>query len=144
MICPKCKHDLGPINPREEGRCPYCNFDLSNWNPFAPPKSSPDTPPHVDYEPPAPNSSGTSSESLSGGVGDSITGLGNAICVVGIIASVIIGGSIVSKDDDLFLIGLLIIGLGCFLSWLSTLLLRGFGQLVSDTAIIRQLLQNRK
>lgn len=143
MICPKCKKDLGQINPQEQGRCPYCNYDLRSYDPYAPNKTS-DPPPHKDYEPPAPNPSGTSSESLSGGVGDSITGLGNAICVVGIIASVIIGGSIVSKDDDLFLIGLLIIGLGCFLSWLSTLLLRGFGQLVSDTAIIRQLLQNRK
>lgn len=124
MICPKCKKDLGQINPQEQGRCPYCNYDLSNYDPYAPIKT--------------PSTTGN----LSGGVGDSITNLGNIICAIDIIASFIWGIVLMSKE--LVALGLLVIGLGCFLSWLSTLLLRGFGQLVSDTAIIRQLLQNRK
>lgn len=127
MICPKCQHILYS----DDTSCSHCGYVLTEDDLRS-------------YDPYAPNPSGTSPKSLSGGVGDSITGLGNVICVVGIIASVIIGGSIVFNDDDFFLIGFLIIGLGCFLSWLSSLLLRGFGQLVSDTAIIRQLLQNRK
>lgn len=56
----------------------------------------------------------------------------------------IAGFVLISLDEDLTLLGILIMALGSLLSWLSTLLLRGFGQLVSDTAIIRQLLQNRK
>lgn len=143
MICPKCKKDLGQINPQEQGRCPYCNYDLRSYDPYAPIKT-PDTTSHVDYEPPAPNPSGTSSESLSGGVGDSITGLGKTVCAIGIIASFIIGIIFLCSDEHLVVVGFLIMALGSFLSWLSTLLLRGFGQLVSDTAIIRQLLQNRK
>lgn len=144
MICPSCKHDLGPINPREVGRCPYCNFDLSNWDPATSPNPSSGTPqPHP------------VSRNISGGVGDSILNLGSIVYIIGIIASVIAGIVLISKSNDLPYYyeemkstmiwgGLLVMGLGSLLSWLSTLLLRGFGQLVSDTAIIRQLLQNRK
>lgn len=63
---------------------------------------------------------------------------------VGIVAYIILGLFLLSLGAHWVAPGFLVIGLGCFQSWLSTLLLRGFGQLVSDTAIIRQLLQNRK
>lgn len=126
MICPKCKKDLGQINPWEQGRCPYCNYDLSNYDPYAPSKTP------------------STTENLSGGVGDSITGLGKTVCAIGIIASFILGIIFLCSDEHLVVVGFLVVALGSFLSWLSTLLLRGFGQLVSDTAIIRQLLQNRK
>lgn len=39
--------------------------------------------------------------------------------------------------------GLIVMAVGCLLAWLTTLLMRGFGQLISDTASIRHYLTDK-
>lgn len=70
-------------------------------------------------------------------VGSKIKGLASFFCWGGIIASVV-GGiwTIALLDEDFILLGLLIIALGSLLSWVSSFVLYGFGELVSNSAII--------
>lgn len=70
-------------------------------------------------------------------VGSKIKGLASFFCWGGIIASVV-GGiwTIALLDEDFILLGLLIITLGSLLSWVSSFVLYGFGELVSNSAII--------
>lgn len=58
-------------------------------------------------------------------------------CWGGIIASVVGGIWLIALlDEDFILPGLLIIALGSLLSWVSSFVLYGFGELVSNSAII--------
>ncbi len=132
MICPNCEKNLGKLSSTDRF-CWFCGYEFTEDD-IRNAANEPD------------NETGESPDDFKGdgGVGENIVNLGNVVCIIGVIASFIIGFFLPSIDDDLTLLGILIMGLGSLLSWLSTLLLRGFGQLVSDTAIIRQLLQNRK
>ena len=71
-------------------------------------------------------------------VGRKIKSVAEWINVLGVFISVLIGIIIIGHNEDNFLAGLLVIGIGAIISWLSTLLLYGFGQLIDDTATIRE------
>ncbi len=68
-------------------------------------------------------------------IGDKIKIVAVIISTLGIIFSVIAGLVFLTTST---LIGILIILLGSLLSWVSTFLLYGFGQLIENSDIIRQ------
>ena len=68
-------------------------------------------------------------------VGSKIKALASFFCWGGIIASVI-GGIIVITLEDLVWAGLAVIIIGSLLSWVSSFVLYGFGELVVNSAII--------
>lgn len=63
-------------------------------------------------------------------IGDKIKTVAVVSCVLGIIASVIWG--VVTMFAS-FLVGLLVIVVGCLCSWLGTLTFFGFGELIEET-----------
>ena len=63
---------------------------------------------------------------------------------IGIVSSVICFIVFVSIDDDLFLIGLCVALLGPLLSWISSFVLYGFGQLVENSDIIAENMPKRE
>lgn len=73
-------------------------------------------------------------------IGDKIKTLASVITVLGIIASLITGGVMISANDNLALIGLLIMVLGSLISWISSFLLYGFGQLIENSDKLMKIL----
>ena len=69
-------------------------------------------------------------------IGDKIKGLAKVTFVVEAIAAVISGFAFMASDEDLILIGLLLLGGGPFVAWVSSWLLYGFGQLIENSDII--------
>ncbi|MBE6913199.1 MAG: zinc ribbon domain-containing protein [Ruminococcaceae bacterium] len=63
-----------------------------------------------------------------------IKALAEGVCLLGIIGSVLAGGMIISEGDEG--IGLLVMLIGAFLSWISSFVLYGFGQLIENTDIM--------
>lgn len=68
-------------------------------------------------------------------IGSKIKGLASFMCWIGIGVS-IIGGIIMWNTDDLIGWGFVTMIVGSFFSWISSVLLRGFGELVENSAII--------
>lgn len=66
-------------------------------------------------------------------IGGKLKGVARAIAWGGIILSVILGLFTMAEDDDLILSGLIFIIVGCLSSWISSLSLYGFGQLVENS-----------
>lgn len=115
--CPKC----GASVPKGERWCPKCGHSLG-----------------------VSSYTGSSGEAYaSGGLGDTIQSAGTAICVILVIISLIGGIVLMSTSRYLTAAGLIVMAVGCLLAWLTTLLLRGFGQLISDTASIRHYLTDK-
>lgn len=81
-------------------------------------------------------------------IGGKIKGLAKFMCWVGIIICVILGFLIISSSysgyyyyysrQGMIVIGVLIMVGGSIISWLSSLLIYGFGELVENTSIIRR------
>lgn len=71
-------------------------------------------------------------------IGGKIKTLAQVVTWVGIIASVITGLILVSEDDDLILIGLLVMVAGSLTFWISSFLLYGFGELIVKTTEIAE------
>ena len=70
-------------------------------------------------------------------IGEKIKILAKVICWVGIIASVVAGCVLMGMAGDLgILLLLLIASVGSLLSWVSSFVIYGFGELVSNSAII--------
>lgn len=69
-------------------------------------------------------------------IGEKIKGLAMVLCIIEIIASVIYGIAIMSNDADMVLYGIIVVILGPVLSWISSWVLYGFGQLVENSDII--------
>lgn len=67
-------------------------------------------------------------------IGKKLMGVASVFTTLGIIASIIIG--IIFLAEEEVLIGLIIIALGSFVSWLSSLALYGFGQLIDNTSVL--------
>ncbi len=64
-------------------------------------------------------------------IGQKIKTLAMVVCYIGIVASVLIGLTMLVSDDPLN--GLLIGGLGALGSWVGSFALYGFGQLIENT-----------
>ncbi len=78
-------------------------------------------------------------------IGGKIKGLAKIVCYFGIAMSVITGiivFSVFAAQDDAELVGIgflvsaIIIGFGILVSWLSTILLYGYGQLIENSDIL--------
>lgn len=69
-------------------------------------------------------------------IGSKIKGLASVICFGGIILCIIIGIVVAALDEDLILAGFAIMILGALLSWVSSFVLYGFGELIENSAII--------
>lgn len=69
-------------------------------------------------------------------IGGKIKGAASFISVSGIIASIIAGVDLVSKET--VIVGLIIIIVGSLFSWVGSFLLYGFGQLVENSDIIAE------
>ncbi|MBQ2725723.1 MAG: hypothetical protein IJF78_08455 [Clostridia bacterium] len=81
------------------------------------------------------NTSVTSSETtgMYGNIAAKIKFLAQAVAWIGIIGSIIWGFSVISIDEDLILTGFLIAVIGALISWVSSFVLYGYGQLIENT-----------
>lgn len=66
-------------------------------------------------------------------IADKIKTLATGICILGIISSVITGIVFMVNDSEMILSGLIVAVAGSFLSWISSFVLYGFGQLIENT-----------
>lgn len=66
-------------------------------------------------------------------IGGKIKILAQVVCWIGIACSVISGFVIMASDEDMALLGLMIMIVGSLLSWVSSFTLYGFGQLIENT-----------
>lgn len=74
------------------------------------------------------------SAGVFGNIGGKIKTLAKVLTWIGIISSVITGISMLATGDEaLVLIGILIAAFGSIVSWVSSFLLYGFGQLIENT-----------
>ena len=71
-------------------------------------------------------------------VGRKIKIVAQAITWIGIIISCVVGFNVISSDENAQIRGILIIAIGCLVSWLSSLTLYGFGQLIENSDILVQ------
>lgn len=69
-------------------------------------------------------------------IGGKIKTLAKVVCWIGIIACIITGIVLMATDDDLILVGILTAVVGSLLSWVSSFVLYGFGQLVENSDVI--------
>jgi len=69
-------------------------------------------------------------------IGEKIKGLAKAFFFIGAIAAVFAGIFLMSDSEDTVLWGLLMIIAGPIISWVSSWLLYGFGQLIENSDII--------
>lgn len=69
-------------------------------------------------------------------IGAKIKGLAIVVCIGGIIAGVIAGLALISFDEDLALIAILLIAVVALISWVSSFVLYGFGELVENSGKI--------
>lgn len=63
-------------------------------------------------------------------IGHKIKYLAETVCYIGIACSVIGGIIMIATDDDLLYWGILVAVIGSLVSWISTFLLYGFGELI--------------
>lgn len=66
-------------------------------------------------------------------IGGKIKSLAQVVCWIGIICSVIYGIIITSSDEEMAVLGFIIIVIGSLISWVSSFTLYGFGQLIENT-----------
>lgn len=71
-------------------------------------------------------------------IGSKIQGLAVLETGLGIMASILIGGIIMSQDESTIFLGFVIIILGSILSWISSFLLYGFGKLIENSDYLVQ------
>ena len=74
-------------------------------------------------------------------IGGKIKTLAKVVCWIGIIACIITGIVLIAMDEDSILVGILTAVVGPLLSWVSSFVLYGFGQLVENSDTLVQ--QNR-
>ena len=66
-------------------------------------------------------------------IGGKIKTLAQVICWIGIIASVVFGFVFMSPDESLILPGFIFMGIGSLISWISSFISYGLGQLIENT-----------
>ena len=64
-------------------------------------------------------------------IGHKIKTLATVIAVIGMIASLLLGVILISKEE--FVLGIIVAAIGCLLSWLSSFTLFGYGCLIENT-----------
>jgi DNA-directed RNA polymerase subunit M/transcription elongation factor TFIIS len=69
-------------------------------------------------------------------IGGKIKGWAKRIFAIEAIAAVISGIVIMAQDEDMILIGLLVVVFGPIVAWVSTWILYGYGQLIENSDII--------
>ena len=69
-------------------------------------------------------------------IGEKIKGLARVMFIVEAIAAVITGIALMGSDEDMILIGLLVMVVGPIVAWVSSWLLYGFGELIDNACII--------
>lgn len=69
-------------------------------------------------------------------IGGKIKGLAKLIFAILAIAAVITGFVLMAQDEDMILIGLLVVVFGPIVAWVSSLFLYGYGQLIENSDII--------
>ena len=69
-------------------------------------------------------------------IGGKIKGLAKALFIVTAIAEVITGFAIIANDEDMILLGFLVIVVGPIIAWISSWLLYGFGELIDKVSEI--------
>ncbi len=77
--------------------------------------------------------SNSNSTGMFSNIGGKIKSLAQVITWLGIIVSVIWGFVLMATDEDLIPAGLIIALLGSLISWISSFVLYGFGQLIENT-----------
>ena len=77
-------------------------------------------------------------------IGDKIKNLAQVLFVLGAIVDIILGISLMVTDEDLIIFGLLLILLGPVVTWISSWLLYGFGQLIENSDIIADTYNRKK
>lgn len=69
-------------------------------------------------------------------IGSKIKGCAKAIFFIEAVSFVISGIATIAEDEDMILVGLLLLIVGPFVSWVSSWLLYGFGELIDNTTYI--------
>lgn len=75
----------------------------------------------------------TTSIGMFDNIGGRIKTLAQVVAWMGIIASVISGIALISIDEDMIFVGFMIMIFGALMSWVSSFVLYGFGQLVENS-----------
>ena len=73
---------------------------------------------------------------MFGNIGSKIKGVAQVVCWAGIVISILVGIVTLLADDDLALVGLLTAVLGSLGSWVGSLFLYGFGELIDKATEI--------
>lgn len=81
---------------------------------------------------------------IFGDIGGKIKALATVIAWIGIVASVISGFTMMSIDEDLIFAGILVLGLGSLVSWISSFVFFGFGQLVENIDKLVEILNKQQ
>ena len=77
-------------------------------------------------------------------IGDKIKNLAQVLFVLGAIVDISLGIILMGTDEDLIIFGLLLILLGPVVTWVSSWLLYGFGQLIENSDIIADTYNRKK
>ena len=85
--------------------------------------------------------SNSNSSGMFGNIGGKIKSLAQITTWLGIISSVIWGVVLMATDEDLIPAGIIIALLGSLVSWVSSFVLYGFGQLIENTDKLVELLK---
>lgn len=73
-------------------------------------------------------------------IGKKIKGVANVVCWIQIIVAIIGGIALMTIDENLILVGFLVMGIGCLIAWLGTIVLYGFGELIDKVSNIENTL----
>lgn len=71
-------------------------------------------------------------------IGGKIKTLASFLALIGIIASFVFGFVLFGSDNDMILMGVVIIVVGSIASWIGSFLLYGFGELIEKACIIEE------
>ena len=69
-------------------------------------------------------------------IGGKIKGLAQTLCIIEAAVAMIYGLVLMGQDDDLAVLGFLVMVLGSLFAWISSWLLYGFGELIEKTSEI--------
>lgn len=68
-------------------------------------------------------------------IGIKIMSLAKVMAWIGIVVSIIVGLMLLANDS---ILGMIVMALGSLMSWVSSFVLYGFGQLIDDVSVLKQ------